>query len=324
MQLIEKQFDSYFSGEMPQQEKDFFFKEIDTDKRLKTAFIRIQNSKGLLCLYDFRGDEQIAKSAWIKFNEILRKRSYLRFPLNILKYAAVIAVLITSTFFLKGFFLSSKKIVYNKVEVPVGKSLFLSLSDGTTVILSPRSTFKYPDSFEGEERRVILDGEAFFDVKNNTDKPFIVKTNRYNVRVLGTKFNVFDYMSSAIYEATLYEGSVEVYKDNKQKKPVILAPYEQVVLKDNNLVKNKIEHYYVHMSETGIITFDSRSFREIIKKMELYYNINFIVTNVNTLDKIYTGKFRIQDPIEDVLDALQKTNKFNYTISSDKKIVYIM
>lgn len=239
MQLEEKQFDSYFSGDMQQKEKEFFLKSISSDDEMKMEFIKIQNAKGVLCLYDFRGDEQIAITGIEKFIKIIKTRSFRRISLNVLKYAAVVAVLVGSTFFLRGYF-SSPEEIYSKVEVPVGESLFITLCDGSTVNLSPRSVFKYPDSFNGEERRVVLDGEAFFDVRENTDKPFIVQTNRYSIKVLGTKFNVLDYMNSPIYEATLYEGSVEIYKDNDQMKPIVLAPYEQVILKDNNLIKNKI------------------------------------------------------------------------------------
>jgi len=324
MHLEEKQFDLYFSGEMPQQEKDVFLKKVDVDRELKEKFILIQNAKGISSLQEFKGDEQIALTGWMKFNKIIRNRSFMRISFNVLKYAAVVAALVASTFFLTKHFLSSEKVTYSMVEVPVGKSMAITLSDGTTVNLSPRSTFKYPESFKGKERCVVLDGEAFFNVAKNADKPFIVQTNRYKIKAHGTKFNVFDYMSSPMYEATLLEGVVEIYKDDKQMEPVFLAPYEQVILKDNDLVKNKIDSSYIPVCENGIIAFDSRPFRDIIKKLELYYNINFIITNVNALDKVYTGKFRIQDPVEDVLDALQKTNKFNYAISSDKKIVYIM
>ncbi len=325
MQLEEKQFDLYFSGEMSQPEKDIFLKKISGEPELKKEFIRIQNIKGISCLHNIEGDDQTAMDGWIKFNKVLQRRSFKRLSFNVVKYAAAIAVLVISTFFLKEYFFSSEAIAYNEVEVPVGESLHLTLSDGTTVNLSPRSKFRYPDSFGREERCVILDGEAFFDVKKNPDKPFIVQTNRYNVKVLGTKFNVFDYMSSVIYETSLYEGSIEVYKkDDKETNSVILVPNEQVVLKDNMLIKSVMDSNDVTMKENGIVVFESRSFKEIIKKLELYYNMNFIITNMSALDKIYTGKFRIQDPIEDVLGAIQKTNKFKYAISSDNKIVYIM
>jgi len=323
MLLEEKQLDSYFSGEMIETEKDLFLREINADGELKKKFIRIQNAKGIVCLHDLQGDTQIAVNAWINFKKIIQRRSLKRFSLNTLKYAAVIVLLITSTVYLKNAVFSPKETAYNEMEVPVGESLFITLSDGSTVYLSPRSTFKYPDSFTGKERRVILDGEAFFDVTEKSAQPFIVQTNRYNIKVLGTKFNVFDYMSNAMYETTLYEGVVEIYKDDKQMKPIILAPFEQAILKDNILVKNIVEADYIHERRNGIVSFESRPFSEIIKKLGMYYNVNFIVLNVNALNEVYTGKFRIQDPVVDILDAMQKTNKFYYTISADNKIVYI-
>ena len=323
MQITEQQYDLYFSDEMPQPEKDLFLKKIAADRKLKKEFIRIQNAKGIVCLHDFRGDEQTGINAWTKFGNMIKRRSAGRVSLNVLKYAAAVAILIASTFYLKETAFASKEIAYNEVEVPVSESLFLTLSDGTTVYLSPHSTFKYPKSFTGKERRVILDGEAFFEVTENAAKPFIVQTNRYNIKVLGTKFNVFDYMAHAMYETTLYEGAVEIYKDDIQMTPVRLAPFEQAILKNNVLVKSTIEADCMYEKGNGIVAFESRPFNEIIKKLGLYYNINFIVLNVDALNEVYTGKFRVRDSIVDILDAMQKTNKFHYSISSDEKIVYI-
>ena len=319
----EKKMDSYFSGEMTQTEKESFLREIISDWELKEKFIRIQNAKGILCLQCLDGDTQTVINAWPKFSKIIQNRSLKRFSLNLAKYVAAIAIIITSTLYVKEFIFSHKEVAYNEIEVQVGESLFLTLSDGTTVYLSPHSTFKYPDAFNGKERRVILDGEAFFDVTTNPDQPFIVQTNRYNIKVLGTKFNVFDYMSNTFYETTLYEGAVEIYKDGKQMNPLVLAPHEQAVLKDNILVKSTLEDDTVHEKKNGIVSFESRPLKEIIKKLGLYYNINFIVINTDALNEVYTGKFRVQDSIVDILDAIQKTNKFYYTISTDKKIVYI-
>lgn len=91
----------------------------------------------------------------------------------------------------------------------------MTLADGTKVWLNSRSSLKFPTNFQGKSRNVILDGEGFFTVAKNKEVPFIVKTKKYDVKVLGTEFNILAYSTDSIWETSLLEGSVEIQTNGK-------------------------------------------------------------------------------------------------------------
>jgi ferric-dicitrate binding protein FerR (iron transport regulator) len=316
--LLEK----YFTGEIKVNEKQALFSEIEKNPELKVEFIRMQNLKGMMSLSRFNTNEELAGEKLNGFySGILRqKRRY--YFLQFTKYAAVVAIVALCTFFGINYFSNKNQALYSEIEVPVGQRVFLTLSDGSTVWLNSRSKIRIPQTFEGKYRKVYLDGEAFFEVEKNKDIPFIVETSRYDVKVLGTKFNVLNYSGMTVFETTLVEGSVEVSKAGKED-TIILTPNEQVTLVDNHLQKAKVNSDDYSSWKNGVLTFDSEPLSEIIKKLELYYDVRFIVQNTQALDVIYTGKFKSKDSAEKIIDVIQKTNKFNYRVSSDNKIIYI-
>jgi ferric-dicitrate binding protein FerR (iron transport regulator) len=126
----------------------------------------------------------------------------------------------------------------------------------------------------------------------------------------------------AMFETTLMEGSVEVVNTDKGE-ILVLAPNEQVCMVNNRLQKTVIDSRDYSTWKNGVLTFDSEPFSEIIQKLELYYDVKFIVQNTKALDVVYTGKFNSRDSAEKIIDVIQQTNKFNYRVSSDHKIIYI-
>ena len=104
------------------------------------------------------------------------------------------------------------------ITVPAGQRINITLVDGTNVWLNARTSLSYPVKFGKNNRQVVLDGEAYFDVTKDKSKPFIVQTDNYNVEVLGTKFDVNAYSETGEFETTLMSGSVKVASasDSKQ------------------------------------------------------------------------------------------------------------
>ena len=110
-----------------------------------------------------------------------------------------------------------------EVSSSANRTKSFRLSDGTVVWLNSRSTLRYPNKFSGTERRVELTGEAFFEVAPDESMPFIVNTDQYDIRVLGTKFNVFAYKDNNV-KTSLVEGSLEVVKSSVETPPVRIEP----------------------------------------------------------------------------------------------------
>ncbi|HJH71278.1 MAG TPA: FecR domain-containing protein [Bacteroidaceae bacterium] len=227
---------------------------------------------------------------------------------SVARIAAMVAIV-----FLVAYYWGSKdteKVAYQSVYVPAGQRAELMLADGTKVWLNSRSTLKFPTNFQGGFRNVILDGEGFFTVAKNKEIPFIVKTGKYDVKVLGTEFNVLAYSTDSVWETSLLEGSVEIQANGKRK--LRLEPNTMVRLQENNLVKQHIKKMEYFRWREGLICFDNISVKEMIEKLKLYYGVDIVVNNREILGNRYTGKFRARDGIEHVLKVLRLNNRFTY------------
>lgn len=121
--------------------------------------------------------------------------------------------------------------VYNMVTVPRGGEYKLVLADGTIVWLNSDSHIRYPVTFSGDTRQVELEGEAYFEVAKDKEKPFIVRMNEYNVRVTGTQFNVRNYSNENL-ATTLVEGRVQIERKGRVDR---LRPGQQAILENNEI-----------------------------------------------------------------------------------------
>lgn len=204
----------------------------------------------------------------------------------------------------------TEKIAYQSIYVPTGQRAELILADGTKVWLNSRTTLKFPTNFKGDARNVILDGEGFFSVVKNEKTPFIVKTNKYDVKVLGTEFNVLAYSTDSVWETSLLKGAIAIQINGEDK--LHLQPNTMATLQKNGLVKQGLKKMEYFRWREGVIYFDNISVGEIIKKLELYYGVDIIVNNLTILNNRYTGKFRAGDGIEHILKVLRLNNRFTY------------
>lgn len=224
------------------------------------------------------------------------------------KIAAMIAIVFLIAHYWKN--KDTEKISYQLIYVPAGQRAELTLADGTKVWLNSRSSLKFPTNFQGKSRNVILDGEGFFTVAKNKEVPFIVKTKKYDVKVLGTEFNILAYSTDSIWETSLLEGSVEIQTNGKRK--LRLEPNTMVRLQGNSLVKQHIKKMEYFRWREGLICFDNISVKEMIEKLKLYYGVDIVINNQEILGNRYTGKFRAGDGIEHVLKVLRLNNRFTY------------
>lgn len=201
------------------------------------------------------------------------------------------------------------------VKVPAGQRVELQLADGTKVWLNSGSTLVYPNDFGRKSRVVSLVGEGYFEVSRDDKREFLVSTSDYDVRVLGTVFNVSSY-PSAPFETTLLKGSVKVSsKDGMQS--VILKPDQCATSgADGNLAVSDIPNRDRFSWIDGILTLNNVTFAEMMDEFSNYYGVNIVIERPSLSDVRCTGKFRKEDGVEYSLKVLTGLVHFDYEFDS--------
>lgn len=318
---MNEQLDKYFLGELSDTEKAILFDQIESSPKNKTEFIRMQNTVTISKLAEQSKDNEWAAQKIKELETSINRKQIRRFYLNAAKYAAVIAILLANIWLLTDKFIPEEKLpLYTQIEVPKGQRIYMTFQDGTEAWLSPRSVIRIPSEFSKDERSVELDGEGFFSVTKDAKRPFIVKTQQYNIKVLGTKFNVFAYSKSKRFETNLVEGRVQVFNNHDPEENIILQPNEMVALTNGNLIKSMASFNNEDYLESGIFYFSNKKFSEILDYLTLWYNVKFSIKDSAKIDQYVSGKFRQSDDIERILKALQGVHHFKYKIITNEEI----
>lgn len=218
------------------------------------------------------------------------------------------------------------KFQMHKLSVPYGKTFTLVLADGTRVFLNSGSSIKYPDTFSDIDTRTVeLDGEAYFEVTKNREKPFVVQADKLNVRVLGTKFVMSSYLEDENAQTILLEGSVALYKSKEKyqsKYSSMLQPGqigELVSGQDTFEIRNVDTNLYTGWLE-GRLILNHLPFPMILKKLERHFNCSIENKNRELEKQIFTANFENED-IDAALSAFQKNFPFEYIKVDNNKII---
>lgn len=212
--------------------------------------------------------------------------------------------------------ISSEILMYNTLSIPNGKIFKLSLSDGSQVVLNAGTTLKYPVNFlSGQDRTVFLNGEAYFEIAEDLEHPFIVNTEDMELKVLGTHFNVNSYSETHKTFTVLVEGKVMAKSTSLSEDQKLLKPYEKVFFENNQLkVENVDVQKYVAWVQ-GQLVFVNDSFEVIVKKLERKYNVE-IVNNYSILNDINITATFTNESIEEVLKTFQAYKNFDWTLKN--------
>jgi len=192
---------------------------------------------------------------------------------------------------------------YNYLLVPGGKRVRLELADGTVLTVNSQSKVLYPRHFNGKDRKIFIDGEAFMSVAHDKVHPFIVMSEDFNLRVLGTKFNVSTY--KGMESVVLVRGSVEV-TDNRSHKTK-LSPNEMLGFKDgaiSNLKKVDVSEYVSWVD--GVLVLKGSSLSAVTQKLGTYYGVS-VHCSERIADKQIYGKLCLKNDLNKVLQCLQHT-----------------
>ena len=213
---------------------------------------------------------------------------------------------------------------FNTLEVPYGKRFNVQLSDGTLVYLNSGSSLKFPVNFlKGKERKVYLQGEAFFEVAHNKEL-FTVKSPGAIAAVYGTKFNFKNYQEDSFSEVILTEGSVGLKSNLYMDKFVTIKPNFKAEL---NKVENNIEVSQVNTKLytswiDGRVVFRNENIDNLILKLERLYNVSITNSNQNLSSNFFNATIFVEnETIEDVLNYLQEVYDINYQVVNNKIII---
>lgn len=291
---------------------------------LKQSLLEQQNLNALLNLAKQLKNQEEGRKSYRRFIQERQRERFIKKSIQYFKYAAAVLVLFTlsSVTTLYLYKQSEQVIVQNTLHTPAGQRAQLTLQDGTKVWLNANSTFTYPSQFSGNQRKVQIQGEAFFDVAKDASRPFIVTSGDIEMEVLGTQFNVKHYPHEESLRTSLVEGSVRVYCESNRQ-GVILEPHQQVTVTEGRMVVSKFCSEDPFLWKEGIYAFNNESLENILNKLELYYDVDIQVKDPSIITGNYTGKFRQRDSLDDIFRVLQQINRFKVVKSADSRVIIL-
>lgn len=215
---------------------------------------------------------------------------------------------------------NGQTLVYNQLTVPYGRKFEVVLSDGSHIFLNSGSKLRYPVTFlKGQARDVFLDGEAYFSVSKDEQRPFTVVTDDMNTQVYGTEFNVSSYKNESNTFTVLVEGSVGVYHSNNVEgtKPITIVPGQRAVYENGAIdVETANIDKYIGWKQGKLVFVDDR-FELILKELERNFDVQFENQYEALNDMEFTGTFAYGEPLEKILGICQEHTPFTYTKKGD-------
>jgi len=268
--------------------------------------------------------EEIKRKIDLQLNS--EKAKFSIFKNRFLRYAAIftIPLLLGAIYYYTAIYNSKTELVWLEKKTMRGERIEFILPDGSAVSLNSDSKIIYPQEFEENLREIKLEGEAYFEVKKNKQKPFVVKTKKLNIKVLGTVFNIKSYKSDSFIETTLLSGKVSVeVKNNEDKiyRKAILTPNQQAkyYTESKNLVLDKVDVNRFVSWKQGKLIIENKSFIEVCRELERRYDVDIYLEK--TLHEKYFYTFTItNEQIDEILNNLKRITESLVIKYENKKI----
>jgi transmembrane sensor len=221
---------------------------------------------------------------------------------------------------------------YNTMTTPNGRQFVVVLSDGTKVWLNSASSLRYPTVFTGNERKVQITGEAYFEVAKDAGKPFRVAVNgKAEIEVLGTHFNIKGYGNEEIIKTTLLEGAVKISMSanaaspNSKQNAVVLKPGQQAQLnqsigqQQNIKVSDDVDVSSVMAWKDGLFNFEGMHLKEVMKQLERWYDIEVVYEGAVSDIEFY-GELSRNNSLDKILEAF-KDAELKFRLEGRKLVV---
>jgi len=209
-------------------------------------------------------------------------------------------------------------------SVPLGSKSKVVLVDGTEINLNSGSELRYSSAYSSENRVVSLSGEGFFNVKSNPEHPFTVKTTDFDIRVTGTRFNVCSYNDNNYSTATLAQGKVGLQMKGTSQ-ILEIEPGEKFQMnretRKYSLINADVESEIAW--KDGEFIFKKIPFPDLVQRLERWYDVKLNYSDAELQSFVFTGKFKNQETIWQVLDALKLTSPIDYRKTTFREFTLI-
>lgn len=259
-----------------------------------------------------------------QINEMIKKdmrRVWFKRASTIAASILIPVLIISTVYFYKE--MDHYKQIPNIVSVNKGQRAGITLPDGTIVHLNSESKLTYTPDFNGKLREVVLEGEAFFEVTPNKEKPFIVKTSVFDVEVLGTSFNVSVYNDENIVETALMEGKVKLTMQGCPSNPVYLTPSQKFIYSrsDRQGTISIMEGDTELAWKQGILAFSAEPLEEVFRKIERWYGVTMHYDKESLVNDNFTGQFKMIS-IQEMMNILRMHYNLKFKIENND--IYII
>lgn len=295
----------HLAGEKLLEEEQLFIDQAATDNEVKTMIDESANA--LRKVDDYYQLKQFdTQTAWDKMSQKINTKRFV-ISKKWFQIAAIFVFLLATSVLTLKHVSENAYSVFQTTQADISRPE-ITLPDGSTVIVSHGTKLKYPKKFNGKTRNINISGEAFFKVKPDQQKPFIVETESASVKVLGTSFNVYAYNKTPVVEVVVETGSVELSNNSSKRERLLLLAGEKgsldkatgSVQKEMTLGTNQLSWI------THEIKFQHSSLQEVVSTLEHVYNVSIELDADVDLSQIITATFNQQEP-DYILDVVALT-----------------
>lgn len=308
----------FLSGQCSEEDLRQVMQDVQENKNLDiyNNYLK-KNWLDSLDLENTKEEEQIYNEESARLlRKLTRKRPLLKRLKPVIAVAASILVLLAVVYGSLKYtsFNQIQQVDYTEIRTGVGQTRTVTLADGTQVTLNACSKLVYPGQFLDNNRTVELTGQAFFKVARNEDQPFIVHTDRFNVKVLGTQFDVRAYSEDEFLSVNVESGKVQV--DMPEAMTRLVANEKLIINTLNNNYYKETESTNVAVWRSGNLLFKKTPLKEVAKELERVYNCKITFKEGQSFDNLISGEHTNQS-LESVLESLEHISGIHHIRKAD-------
>lgn len=212
---------------------------------------------------------------------------------------------------------------YNLLKIPRGREYQMILPDSTRVWLNTASQLKFPLTFGQKERRVFLEGEAYFEVKKATNLPFIVETDQITVEVLGTSFDLKAYKDERNIYTTLINGAVRIIPEKEQNREIELKPSQQYILNRKSMQQEIVDvNPSIHIAWINhMFAFWNQRLEDVMNDLTQWYGVEFVFKDKLSADMRISGNIERSRDLAAILDMIMNLKKVKIDKQDEKYVI---